>query len=146
MSSIMPHTQQLLLQWTYTKIKLGTGGAFLPNSTTPWTWANPGPPQLRGLSVDVNADSLLALSDFRWRYPTAKYLIKGGAVRLATGGTSTAPCECVWKAQIEPFSQSQERVLIVCKIQSETVYNLQILCWYCKWALMAVEAQLSFIM
>lgn len=56
---------------------------------------HPGPPQLPGLSVNVNADSLLVLSDLSWRYCTANCLIKGGLARLATEGTSTAPCECV---------------------------------------------------
>lgn len=38
---------------------------------------HPGAPsQLQDLSVDANADSLLVLSDLRWRYRTANCLIK----------------------------------------------------------------------
>lgn len=85
------------------------------------------PPQLQVLSADVNADSLLVLSDLRWRYSTANCLIKARQlVRLPSGGTSTTPRECVWKAQIEPFPWSPGSGLIVCKIQSR-------LCIICKY-------------
>lgn len=76
-------------------------------------------------------------------------LISGGDTAQRgwrTGRTSTAPCECVWKAQIEPFPQSPGRFLIVGKFQSRLCIICKILCWYCKWGLIVVEAQLSFIM
>lgn len=93
--------------------------------------------QRRGLSFDVNADSLLECSDLRWRYRTSR--------PVTDAHTSAAPSQCLWKAQIEPFSQSLGRVLIVCEIQRRLCIICKTLCWYSKWALMAVEAQLGFI-
>lgn len=140
----MPHTLRLLSQWTYTEIKPGNVEAFLPNSTAPSLNTPTIPPapahshsQRRRLSFDVNADSLLECSDLRWRYRTSR--------PVTDAHTSAAPSQCLWKAQIEPFSQSLGRVLIVCEIQRRLCIICKTLCWYSKWALMAVEAQLGFI-
>lgn len=141
MSSTIPHTQRLLSQWTYNKMKLGTGETFLPSSTISKS-EHPGPPQLRGLSADGNADCLLGLSDLRWRYGTANCSIKDGPARTST---STAACECVWKAQIEPFSHLQGEPLSPARSRVDCII-CKILCWYCKWGLIAAEAPFRFLM
>lgn len=145
MSSTMPHTQRLLSQWTYNKMKLGTGETFLPSSTISKS-EHLGPPQLRGLSADGNADWLLGLSDLRWRYRTANCSIKDGPARLATEQAQAwLPASASERPKLshfphlqgEPLSPARSRVdCIICKI----------LCWYCKWGLIAAEAPFRFLM
>lgn len=144
----MPHTLRLFLLWTYTKTYLGIGDTFLPNSTAPkLSVCSPPqlPIQLQDLSADVNADSLLVRSDLRRWYRAANHSIKRWDDRAKEWRHSS-----LWVRLKGPnwaISPSPQREpLITCKIQSRPCIICKILCWYCKWGLIAAQAPLSFIM
>lgn len=146
MPSIMPHTQWLLSQWTYTEIKLGTGDAFLPNSAatslkTPVPFWVPGP--ICRCKCWLFVAALWSLEEIlrsqplykKWDDKAGKWRRKHSSQWVRLKGPNWA---------ISPVPR--EKALIICKIQSRLCIICKILCWYCKWGLIAAGAPLNFIL